>query len=492
MKPTIIIHSNYCEIAEEKDIKFLQILDNELSFKLAGVEHMPAYKGYYKKGKFIKWDGITRLLTNRLTFPIGLLGRVKDLYSRYNKQISVLDNRPPKLPDNKIDILPKLLASGKTPFQHQLEILKAAEDNDYGIIRAATGAGKSIISALITARFGKSTILYVIGTDLLHQMHRLFSSLFDFPIGKIGDGVCEIHDINIASVWTVGQALGLKKSEIFVDDSDDEISLDQKKHREIREMMAAAKVHIFDECHLAACKTIQQICKNIHPERVYGMSASPWRDTGDEMLIEAALGKNIIDISASLLIERNILVKPIIKFLKVPPPTERLEKNYQNIYSNYIINNPVRNGMIANSTKKLVEKGYKTLVLFNNISHGDLIYKEISKDVKCLKLSGKDSSAVREDVKSQLEDGKIDCILASKIFDIGVDIPALSGLVLAGGGKSSVRALQRCGRVIRGYPGKKQAAIVEFYDQAPYVKEHSEVRRKIYSTEPKFEIHYPE
>ena len=59
------------------------------------------------------------------------------------------------------------------------------------------------------------------------------------------------------------------------------------------------------------------------------------------------------------------------------------------------------------------------------------------------------------------DDSPITHLIASKIFDQGVDIPNLDALVLAGSGKSSGRALQRIGRVIRNAPGKKKAIVVE-------------------------------
>ena len=88
-----------------------------------------------------------------------------------------------------------------------------------------------------------------------------------------------------------------------------------------------------------------------------------------------------------------------------------------------------------------------------------------------------------------IEDGYVQCVIASRIFDIGLNLPILSGLVLASAGRSTVRCLQRIGRVIRLYPGKKIAAVVDFADSAPYLSDHSERRREIYESE--FEVQWP-
>lgn len=486
-----INQNNTCVLENESDVGFLWSLDRELSFAVQGAEHTRAYKGYFdKQGAHHQWDGFNRLLKEDLSFPIGLLKRVEEFCKANERSVQIIDTRPEKSPRAAIDILPTLKAMGKEPYPYQIESASIVETHDHGIIRLATGGGKTIVATLMTAYLGKRTILYVIGKDLLYQTHKFFSSVFNQKIGIIGDGNCDIQDINVASVWTVGQALGMKKTEILTD-TEEESSVNPDKYQEIRQMLSSSKVHIFDECHLAACKTIQEIADNIHPEHIYGMSASPWRDDNADLLIECVLGKNIVDISASYLIDNGFLVKPIIKFLKVPPPTEPIKKAYQTVYKSYITDNPVRNGLVVLGAEKLVEQGYQTLVLYNNVIHGNLLYQEISKKFPCILLSGKDSSEVREAAKKRLENHEVNCIIASKIFDIGVDLPSLSGLVIASGGKSSVRALQRIGRVIRKYPGKKQAAIVDFYDQAPFLKDHSIERRKIYSTEKGFEVIWP-
>lgn len=480
--------NNTCTLENETDVGFLWSLDRELSFAVQGAEHTRAYKGYFdKEGKHHKWDGLHRLLTEKLSFPIGLLQRVKEFYSINQKEFHITDLRPQKTSIVSVDILPKLKILNKEPYPYQLETLSIVKNNDHGIIRLATGGGKTLVSALMTAHFGKRTILYVIGKDLLYQTHKFFSSIFDDKIGIIGDGNCDIQDINVASVWTIGQALGLKKNEIVVETDEENITSPQK-YKDIRQMLSSCKVHIFDECHLAACNTIQEISKNINPEYIYGMSASPWRDDNADLLIESILGKKIVDISASYLIEHGFLVKPIIKFLTVPPLTEKIKKHYQTIYKHYIVDNQIRNNLVLKAAERLVEQNYQTLLLYNNVAHGAALYQQLVKKIPCMLLSGKDSSEDRELAKKRLENGEINCILASKIFDIGVDLPSLSGLVIASGGKSSVRTLQRIGRVIRKYPAKSQSAVVDFYDQAPFLKQHANDRKKIYATEKRFEI----
>jgi superfamily II DNA or RNA helicase len=486
----IIRYQNSCKIAEEDDEEILGALDTELSFKLLGAEFSKAYKGYTNDlGEFVTWDGKRHLLSASGKFPVGLLPRVMDFYAAKNIRPMIIDERPPLEKPIPIDISKKLEMIGKNPRSYQIEAANIACSTDRGIIRMATGAGKTLCAALITAKIGKPATILVIGKDLLYQLKDFFSKIFDEPIGIIGDGLCDIKDINIATIWSVGQALGLSGKLTLDDEEYQERKIDPEKFSKIKGMLLNSGTIILDECHLAACDTVQVIARNIKAEYVYGMSASPWRDDGADMLIEAFLGRKIVDISARELIRQGYLVRPNIRFI-APAPYPFKSGKYPSIYSKYIVENDQRNSMILKATKNMVEQGFVPLVLFHTIKHGDVLFDHMKKTVPTGLLSGKDSAKQREKIKDELESGKIKCLVASKIFEIGVDLPILSGLVIAGAGKSSVRALQRIGRVIRPYKGKKMSAIIDFADQAPYLNQHAEIRREIYESE--FDVTWPQ
>ena len=488
----ILVRTTTCQIIEESDANHLLALDKHLSFYVQGSEHTAAFKGYFnREGIFVKWDGFKKLLTPSLQFPSGLLDRVVDFYTTAHKTVELIDKRPPKSVGKPFSILDNLRAQGKEPYPYQTEILGVIDNNDRGIIKVATGGGKSLIAALITAHLGKKTVIYVIGKDLLHQFHKFFSECFDQEIGIIGDGQCQIHDINIASIWTVGQAIGMNKKNILLDSEDEEEKVGTDKYASIIKMMKDSKVHLIDECHMSACETIQQIFKFSTPEHLYGLSGTPFRDDGADLLIEAVLGKYLVNISASYLIARGYLVQPIIRFQVVPKYPYELERVYPSIYKTYVTENDVRNGLVLKTAKSLIDKGYQTLVLFSSLKHGKILHRLFSQHMKCAILDGSNDKEERQQVKQDLMDRKIDCILASRIYDLGVDVPSLSGLVLACGGKSSVRALQRIGRVIRKYPGKKFAAVIDFLDQAPYLDNHSRARFRIYQSEEGFNTAWP-
>jgi superfamily II DNA or RNA helicase len=443
LKNNIEIIGNLAYLRGQFNPELISKLDDDLSYFPLGYEFSP-------KWKLGLWDGKIRLLNNNLTFAAGLTQRVQEFFEDKGVSMPIYDrNKPIKRVPN--DISENLIEIKKSPREYQQRATDVALKEKRGIIRIATGGGKTLVAAMVVAEVGGSAIIYVIGKDLLHQFHDFFEKVFKTEIGIVGDGIFDVKPITIASVWSVGQAFGMKsKKNANDDEKDNEKAVSSEHHDKIRKMVANANVSILDECHLGAAETIQRISRAIRSEYILGMSASPYRDDNADMLIEAIFGKIIIEITASELIKAGYLVAPKIRFIRVPKMLYPSTK-YKEIYKEYIVENAVRNNIIV----------------------------------------GKMSSKVRAAVVDEVIEGKCKLILCSSIFDIGVDVPILSGLVLAGGGKSSVRTLQRIGRSIRiAGPGKKFAAVLEFFDDVKYLKDHSKRRREIYELEPGFEVEW--
>lgn len=477
----LIIHDNKtCQfISDDEDL--IRILKSKLSYKTNGVEYTQAYKN--------GWSGITYLINKKGYFFSGLLFKVQEFLKERHVKYDFEDLRDLLVENSSLDISEKLKSLNLIPRDYQERIVNTACSNRKGIVRAATGSGKSLCMALITARLNKPTIIYVIGLDLLKQFHDLFSSLFNEPIGFIGNGICNIERINIASIWTIGSALKINKKNIINDDECNyEETFDESQTSKILDLLKKTNVHVCDESHIITTETIQSIHKNIDPEYIFGFSGTPYRDDNTDLLVNGILGEQIIDISASELIEKGVLAKPIIKFEAVPHMSMPMA-TYQSVYKTYVVENDIRNNLILKNVKLLLEKGYTPLVLFKQIKHGNILF-DLFKEagIKCEMLYGNDSLKRRTEVKESLNDKKINVILASTIFDLGIDIPMLNGLVLCGGGVSKIRSIQRIGRVIRKYPGKKFAAVIDFYDQIKYLKKHSTIRYYTYCSENGFKI----
>jgi superfamily II DNA or RNA helicase len=479
----ILPNNKYAQINFE-DETLLKKLDKLLSYKEPGIEFSPQYQRF-------GWNGVNHLLNKKGQFPIGLLDMTKRFLEESQVSFEVTDRRPVVESAEPLDISKRLVELKKQPRYYQIAAVKAAINHRQGIIKSCTGSGKTLISAIIVAAINKPTNIYVVGLDLLQQFHDLFSEIFEEEIGYIGNGVCEIRRINIVSLWTAAKSLAPKKKIKVSDDDDYKEKFNASDSAKIQAMIKSAKIIIFDECHGASTESFKKIYSTINPEYIYGMSGTPHKMEETDLLIKALLGDIIVDIPASELIDKGFLIKPVIKFFEVPK--EYIEnRTYTAIYKEYVVENLRRNKMVVSSTQKLVENGFQTLVLFRQIAHGKKLLEMLRKEgVEVEMLSGKDKLERREEIKARLLSGELRCVISSSIYDTGVDISSLNALVLASPNKSLVRALQRIGRVIRIHPGKTEVRVVDFWDNAMYLKNHSKRRYQIYCQEKGFEVHIP-
>jgi intein/homing endonuclease len=213
-------------------------------------------------------------------------------------------------------------------------------------------------------------------------------------------------------------------------------------------------------------------------------SASPWRDDGADLFIDSQFGKRIVDISASFLIKNKWLVKPYITFIKIFTPPDAFS-NYATIYKNHIVNSVQRNNCIADLALHHASKNQTVLILVRQIKHGKILESMIKDSIF---ISGVVNTKKRKEILDELRENKRKIVIASSLFDEGIDVRRLHCLIMASSGKSSTRALQRIGRVLRPFEDKTEAIIYDFMDSAKYLNAHAKARRKIYKTEDEFEM----
>lgn len=484
----ITVGNIYCQITDLNDSEARKHLDSVLSFYVNGYQYTKAFQtGWWdnRKQKWQRWDGKKHLLSDSLRFLTGLLPTVKVILKNHNIKYKINDKR------NVVNFKKKIKTKGIETRPYQQRVLEVSLEKKGGIIKSATGSGKSVMITQLIANTNVKTMVYVIGIDLLYQMKETFEKMLGTEVGIIGDGVADIKKINVCTVWTAANALGKKYVPMDDEDRSRKESLRTANKAKIVKAINAAEMAIFDECHMLATDTLQTI--NLASENAYckfGYSGTPWRDDGADLLIEAVCGKPIIEITASELINDGYLVQPTIHFIDVPPMSNLPDK-YQSIYKSYIVENDVRNSKIIKAATKLVESGRKVLILVKNIKHGNILLEELEQNFVVYFVKGDIDSVERNWVRQEFMKNGIDIVIASVVYDQGVDLPNLDALILAGSGKASGRALQRLGRVIRPHKGKKNAVVVDFIDNAKYLLNHTAARIDIYRVEAGFKIRLP-
>jgi len=330
-------------------------------------------------------------------------------------------------------------------IEHQLESLKKMTKTTWGIIEAPTSSGKSetIIAYL---RLMKLPALILVNRISLAM--QLADRMTDNGIENVGlcyGGAFKNGDVVVSTIGSVKKIPDLHKF----------------------------KVLIIDEVHRAQSKQFQDfLSKAPYPLR-FGFSATP--DSGDKYkwaLIRQYMGDIIYRVEADMLVEKEVIALPKIKFIQSQcvPTTNWPDANDQCIVGNDFRNNSIR----AIINKHMLP----TLVLIRNIEHGEKLRDIIPGSVF---VSGIDNALTRKEVIEDFENGELEVIISSNIFNEGISINAIKVLIIASGGKSKIETIQKLGRGLRITEDKKEVFVYDFEDEGNrFTERHSHIRKKIY------------
>jgi len=336
---------------------------------------------------------------------------------------------------------------------YQVDAINKLISEDGGILAMPTGSGKTrtTIEFLKKANFGRALVV-VTTVDLKNQWKE------------------QVVNMNWNVEVKTYQSLISKNNKIDLN---------------------AYDIVIFDECHHVSANTLFKIAMNCNRATLIGLSATPYRAYKPEtMKIIAAVGEIVYSISLRELITQGYLCDAEIRVIENLEQECKVEywDNYNDVVNKFIVNNKVRNRRIYFYAYALSAEG-TVLILVDKIKHGEKILNELKlyihkeylgddteNKIVFVHGSSKNRKQIFEDVKK----GKYDIVIASKIYGEGVDIPNLTSLILAGGGKSSVKIIQQIGRLLRLFPGKSKAIIYDFNDDVKYLKKHFEARYETY------------
>jgi superfamily II DNA or RNA helicase len=434
----------YYFIIGKIDSDVLRTLRNELSFYVNGYERTNTYKSG-------DWDGREVLLYRHKNgdffFPTGLIDRVMNVLSAYGVKFLIEDAT--EIPHETIGL--KRL-SKITLHEYQRMAVESIFMNGGGVVALPTGAGKTVIALQTIYAYDLPALILVNTKELLEQWRKNIVDFFGYEPGLVGDGKREFKQITVAMVQTMYNIVCEEGTDIDY------------------------PVLICDECHRVGADTIYKVAMNCYAAIRIGLSATVHRTDGADLKIWAALGEVGANITPEMLIDQGYLARPNFHFEKVP--STRLPKSckWHEAYTSLIVCNEVRNERIIYWAKDLVSKGYRTFVSVNRVDHGEMLAERIPGAVF---LSGKDKSKDRQEMLARFREGKLMCIVSTLLSE-GVDLPEMEAIILAGGGKSSILAIQRVGRALRTTPDKNAAYIIDFIDTGKFVANHSQLRMETF------------
>jgi len=311
------------------------------------------------------------------------------------------------------------------------------------LLQAATGSGKTVMASAFVKHFieqGKKVLFLAHRRELIIQCSEKLDA-FGVKHGIIMAGSSSQFrfDVQVASVDTLRSR-----------------SITSK-----REKLPPADLVIIDEAHRCLSNTYLKIISLYKDSMVLGLTATPIRSDG------RGLGHIFNDMvhtpSIGWLIKHGSLVKahyyaPTIPDLK---GIQSSMGDYNSVQLAERMDNPKLVGDIISSWKKIAQ-GKKTIVFATSVSHSiNLAESFIDMGIRTAHIDGTTENDERERVLNEFNRGTIQIICNCMVLTEGFDCPPAEVCVLARPTKSLGMYIQMVGRVLRPYPGKEQATIID-------------------------------
>lgn len=327
--------------------------------------------------------------------------------------------------DNK-DVVPYYLPHLR---DYQKQAVRQILTYKRGGIQAPTGTGKTSMVASLVLSLVKSgkRVMVVVPSEYL--------------VGQVYNTISKYHDSVTAAGGGRHPALG--KDVIVV------TAMSAKKYA------SSYPAVIVDESqHLSAATWQDLLTANEEVEYVYSCSATPFRNDGLDLMIQAVSGKEMFSMTVRKAIEDGWLCKPLIYQVSVSTNL-RFEGNAIKAYKT-LVQDPKVFGFMRDKVAGGLAQGHKILIIFKTV----IAAKAFSKFCK-----GCDYQVAHGEYKKPLHDfaaGKIDVLLASsQLVSEGVDIPNTSMLIVVSNHSSDITSYQAIGRVLRNAEGKEHAIVLD-------------------------------
>lgn len=410
----------------------------------------------YKDGK---WDGYINLY-KRWTgeFPTGLLSSVTSVLeeSKVHYHIVYDYDRYPQKEYNWV------LNDGLIPDEDQISAVKAALEYGRGIIKAPTAFGKTaLLAKRMVAEFGVTTLFVANKKALLDD------AASDFQRGVVSSSGDELRCLSIKDGMFGKVKLPCKESALTgALEAPVVVATIQSLHARLQDPVTApclkdwlqnqCKLVIVDETQAIGTKTWDEVLNLCEAPYRFGLSATPKRTDGATIKLTAATGPIIFSTTAEeqikkgRLCELDIFYKPFDHGLY---NEEDAAIQYSDAYTACIVENDERNKILVEPALEMVKEGRHVLVLIQMIDHGHVLknkFIENGIDPDEIRfIWGETPDKIRKSAIDEFRKGDFKIMIGSTIFDAGVNIPIISGVVLGGAGNSDITLIQRIGRGAR-------------------------------------------
>ncbi|WP_393058326.1 DUF3427 domain-containing protein [Streptomyces sp. LN549] len=349
------------------------------------------------------------------------------------------------------------------PYPHQrdmlerLEVERTVHERNRNLLVAATGTGKTVMAALdykhLRQKFGRDLRLLFVAhrKEILEQSLRVYQNvLVDANFGELlySGEVPEDWNHVFASV----QSLNERALERLAPDHFDVI--------------------VIDEFHHGTSTTYRRIVEHFAPQELLGLTATPERMDGLDILGEFFDGRIAAEMRLWEALE-NELLSPF-HYFGVTDNTDLSALTWKrgayetSALSNLFTGNDARARLVVKAVKdKVTDPGVmRALGFCVSVAHAQFMADFFRRaGLNAVALSGETPKHERKAALDELRSGALQVIFSVDLFNEGLDIPDVDTLLLLRPTSSATVFLQQLGRGLRRTENKAVLTVLDFIGQ---------------------------
>ena len=469
MQCTLIIKDEVNVKLEGLDLTTRKDLVNKFKYEIPGARYLPAVR-------LGRWDGKVAYFQLGGSTYINLLPDILPLLDERGYDIEVEDTRDYRTTFDFEQVTEDTFADIPWPKGHpaegkpivlrdyQIEIINKFLENPQCMQEVATGAGKTIMTAALSAsveKYGRSIVI-VPSKSLVTQTEADYINM-GLDVGVLFGDRKEYTRKHTICTWQSLNAL-VKNSKNYETDVT------------IGEFIEGVVCVMVDEAHSAKADALKSMLTTVFakvPIR-WGLTGTVPKEDFAFQSLHCCIGPVIGKLSASELQEAGHLSNCHVNIVQLADYVEY--KDYQ-AELKYLLETEDRLDYIADLIGKIAETG-NTLVLVDRVGPGKLLTSKIPNAVF---VSGATKAKDRKDEYDDvaISDDKV-IVATYGVAAVGINIPRIFNMVLLEPGKSFVRVIQSIGRGIRKAEDKDFVQIWDITSTCKFAKRHLTKRKAFY------------
>lgn len=361
---------------------------------------------------------------------------------------------------------------------YQIEIINRFLENPQSIAVAATGSGKTLITAGLSysvEAYGR-TIVIVPNQSLVLQTEEDYINM-GLDVGVYFGSRKEVKKTHTICTWQSLNSL-MKQTK------------SGEAEMTITDFIEGVVCVIVDEAHgikADALKTLLTTFMAKIPIR-WAMTGTIPKDGSSAKALEVCIGSIISELNAKDLQDQGILANCHVNIVQLKDSVEF--KSYPEELK-FLTTNQVRLEYISKLIAALNTEAGNALVLVDRIEAGEIIEKILTdlctdKQSVVFLSGGTKLNERKKEYESITKDSNKIVIATYGIAAVGINIVNLNHVILIEPGKSFVRTIQSIGRGLRRGQNKDYVDIWDITSTCKFSKRHLSTRKKFYD-EAKYE-----